>query len=237
MTFFQNFRTMKILSSLRKPYLASFLAGVVLFVSCKQEALIESPEMSFHYEIFETYRGARFKVDVPKNIFDMPEEQEKYQRIINIINQDLGSDISLTELDKNRIQSVVLKNRKAISLDDLLNNTDKNLIAEFENNLRQGDFDSALKKFEQNVLALKVDEVDFERYNEFANIIRLVESQEPGFFTKGLFSRDPCGDAILSYTLATLALGSCGFVPILCYIAIANKVRTFKNMIDACGNA
>ena len=227
---------MKILSSLRKPYLASFLAGLVLFVSCKQDALIENPEMSFNYEIFETYKGARFKVDISKNIFDMPEGQEKYQTIINVINQNLGSDISLTELDKNRIERVLSKDSEDISLDDLLNDTDKSLIADFENDLAQGDFDSALEKFEQNVLALEVDEVDFERYNEFANVIRLVESQEPGFFTEGLFSRDPCGDAILSYTLATLALASCGFVPILCYIAIANKIRTFKNMIDACGD-
>ena len=44
----------------------------------------------------------------------------------------------------------------------------------------------------------------------------------------------PCQDAVISYAFATLGLASCGAVPILCYFAIANKVRTFKNMIKNC---
>lgn len=232
---------MNILKTLRKPYLAVIMSTIFLFTACTSNS--DLTKQSFDYEAYNTYKGNQFKVTIPDNINNQEDSREKYIEISNIINNQLGTDLSLTVLDEQYLNNAQNRNAQNNFYESsYLSSTDLQLISQLESDLENNDFETAITNFESNVLALEISNDEFEKYNKIANVLKIAESQEPGLFVSnnqsGVANRvaDPCGDAIISYTFATLGLASCGAVPILCALAIANKIRTFKNMIEACGD-
>lgn len=231
---------MNILKTLRQPYLAVIMSVFFLFSACTSNS--DLTEQGFDYEAYNTYKGSQFKVNIPDNINNQEDSREKYIEISNIINNQLGTDLSLTILDEQYLSNAQSKNSQYNYESSYLSSTDLQLISQLESDLENNDFETAISNFESNVLALEISNEEFEKYNTIANVLRIAESQEPGLFVSNSQSgvankaADPCGDAIISYTFATLGLASCGAVPILCALAIANKIRTFKNMIEACGD-
>lgn len=231
---------MNILNNLRKPYLGVLLSSLILFTSCNpSESINDTNIKSFNYDTYNSYKSIEYTVNISSEDINEPESRKKYSNIVNNINNHLGSSINLTKIDDSLIENY--KN-KGFNNDDylntLLNENDKYLINKFENDLENFNVDIALVNLEKNVISLNISNEEFEKYNKFANIIKLIENQEPGFFNnatkKSYYGKSPCSEAIISYTIATLGLASCGSVVILCGVAIANKIRTFRNMINAC---
>ena len=72
----------------RKPYLAFFMAIVMLFISCEQYDVpeeIQKTENKFDYSAFEEYKNPNLKVLIPESIKHKPESEQKYQEITTII--------------------------------------------------------------------------------------------------------------------------------------------------------
>lgn len=90
---------------------------------------------------------------------------------------------------------------------------------------------------------MSLNENEFKKYNEFANILSLVENSFPGMvandtessngFQLKSDSNSDCAWAVAVYTLATISLSSCA-TGALCPVAVAAKIIAFRNMISAC---
>lgn len=235
---------MNILKKFRNPNLSLLLVLLILFASCNQEDLSASEDLSFNYKTFESYKSESFKVQIPENINNLENNSEKYSKIINIINTELGSNLYITELDEKYLTESVSKQNVEFISKEYLNETDIKLINSLKKDFNKVDFDTAIKRFENSVLKLNLSETEIGKYNAFANVLKLLNNQDEKIFSsinsKNLSAKElsNCGDATLSYTLATLGLAACGATgpaaPLFCGIAIANKVRTFRNMIKAC---
>ena len=237
----------------RNPYLAMVLVFFVLLNSCSETddnlLVINQEEINkFNYTTFETFKGPEYKVLIPDKIQLADESIEKYEKISQLINDKLGSDIFINELDENYLRSGIHSGNVRFFTSIYLNQTDRKLLTALEKDLANLNFDDAINQCENNVTTLSLSEIEFKKYNAYANILKVLKVQEPNRFDSynNPDSRimrfemlHSCGDAVLSYTLATLGLAACGAAtgpaaPLFCAIAIANKIRTFKIMIESC---
>lgn len=236
---------MNILNTLRKPYFAIFFSSLLLFISCSDTSSNINEERKFNYTTFKAFKGLEYKVSISEKVLLTHNSIEKYEKINQQINEELGSDIYFNDLDNSYLTNVITKSNVESFSNEYLNQTDLDLIQNLKGDIVNLGFDDAIKKFENNVMTLNLIETEFNKYNTFANVLKLLKEQEPNIFdniNQNYVTRvsSNCGDAILSYSLATLALAACGAsgpaAPLLCGIAIANKIRTFRNMIQACGD-
>lgn len=202
-----------------------------------QFATLSSTSLNyFDYTSFNYYKGSEYYVSISADLMEAPDTTEKYSSILNVINTQLGTSLEISELDYQFLNN-------ALTYEDFhdyslayLTTLDKVLLSKMQQDIREYGFESALEMFEYNVSVEGLDGIDYVKYNTFANTMRLVQNQDSTIFeVDGL---TPCQDAILSYSLATLGLAACGAsgpaAPLLCTIAIGNKVRTFNNMVKAC---
>ena len=213
-----------------------------MFVSCSDTESNTEEINKFNYATFEAFKGAEYKVSIPEKIQSANDDIEKYEIINQLINDKLGSDIFINKLDKSYLTNIVYKRNVESFSNEYLSQTDLDLVNSLKEDIGNLSFDDAINQFENNVIALNLSDSEFNKYNAYANVLKLLKEQEPSIFNnynqRYSAKASPCGDAILSYSLATLGLAACGATgpaaPLFCGIAIANKIRTFKNMIEAC---
>ncbi len=197
---------------------------------------IEQSPSKFDFKAFETFKEVDF-VTIPTEMWREDDPILKFQNITDLVNTKLNTNLEVNALDLSYLRKQ--EQKEEVNIEDFLNDNDLFLITIFKRDLKEKNFDFALNNFEVEVQNLGLDSGNFLRYNKIANLLKLLHHKDPKFFDSSKSNKfakggDPCRDAIISYSFATLGLASCGVNPVLCYFAIANKVRTFKNMIDAC---
>ena len=214
--------------------LGLLILSLNLIYSCSDE--IEQNHSKFDFKAFETYKEVDF-VTIPTEMWQEVDPLLKFQKITDLVNTELKTDLEVNALDRSYLRKQ--EQKEEVNIADFLNENDLFLIEIFKRDLKERDFDFAMQNFEIETQNLGLDSGEFLKYNKIANLLQLLYHKDPEFFDSpksDKFARggNPCRDAIISYSFATLGLASCGVNPVLCYFAIANKVRTFKNMVDAC---
>ena len=180
-----------------------------MFVSCNKDNYENDGSIrKFNYKTFESYKNIVIRTEIPSTVSGISDNEMKHQKILNIVNDNMGSTMSLNSLDYKYLNN--LKNNE----DEYLNSKDIDLLNKFEADLLESNFQIALNNFEKNVLKLNLNDSEFGKYNTFINIILLIENAEPEIFkNKNLYSKraDSCGEAIAAYSLATIGLAACSF--------------------------
>ena len=125
-----------------------------------------------------------------------------------------------------------------------LNNTDEMLINQFNTDIIQYGFENAKYNLQNTILSLNLSDEQFNKYNNFINILMLLNNYDPNILIEGLNAGSitgrnaACGESIVAYSLATIGLAGCvvtgPFAPIVCGAAIASKVLAFRAMLRDC---
>lgn len=228
------------MNKFRNPYLATILSFLVLFISCSDDNTNPNEELKFNYSTFETYKNLNLNIEIPSSISSMNNSISRYERTLDIINKELGSNLSLSVLDNQILTNDFSKKSINYNYNDFLNDIDLELLENFENDLVNNDLTIAINNFEDRVYTLNLNESEFGKYNAFINVVLLLENEMPGIFTTSNLAKGPCEEAIASYSLATLGLAACGATgpaaPLFCGAAIAAKILAFRAMVRDCGD-
>ena len=261
------------MKSLRKPYISIFLASLILFVSCtKNQDNIDNimEQQSFDYSVYHDNRNTN--IDFISGFSNQSIEsnnRDSFIEVLDLINDEFETGEFLNNLDEkyftlNQAQSTPyqVRSNKNVDINSHLNETDINLIEDFNKDIKSLSFSEALTNFEKNVLQLNLNDNEFRKYNKLANVFLIIENSFPGMLANdtenfensfpGMLANDAesfensfrimlkdeekdedCGWAITSYTLATVGLSACASV-VLCPFAIAAKIIAFRNMVSAC---
>ena len=120
-------------------------------------------------------------------------------------------------------------------IDDYLNQNEKNLIDNFDNNVKISGFDVALNQLQNEILNLNLSSEEFQKYNAFVNILLLIDNYNPDLFVQNSAQArmSPCAKAIAANALATIGLAACG-TGFLCAVAIAAKVLAMDAVMENC---
>lgn len=246
------------MKSLRKPYISIFLASLILFVSCtKNQDNIDNimEQQSFDYSVYHDNRNTN--IDFISGFSNQSIEsnnRDSFIEVLGLINDEFETGEFLNNLDEkyftlNQAQSTPyqVRSNKNVDINSHLNETDINLIEDFNKDIKSLSFSEALTNFEKNVLQLNLNDNEFRKYNKLANVFLIIENSFPGMLAndaknfensfrimlKDEEKDEDCGWAIASYTLATVGLSACASV-VLCPFAIAAKIIAFRNMVSAC---
>lgn len=140
-------------------------------------------------------------------------------------NITLSLDVlELTDKTKEEIQIVSLKKGYIDEQDIIVYNG-------FTNNLKQYDFETSLSLFENDILNMNVSDESFEKYNAFANFVKVINDSNPKIFsgtseqTRGW----ACFGAIVGLIAAIAGLYSCLTI-ILCWVAYAGYLAAVAGM-------
>ncbi len=148
-----------------------------MFVSCNKDNYENDGSIrKFNYKTFESYKNIVIRTEIPSTVSGISDNEMKHQKILNIVNDNMGSTMSLNSLDYKYLNN--LKNNE----DEYLNSKDIDLLNKFEADLLESNFQIALNNFEKNVLKLNLNDSEFGKYNTFINIILLIENAEPEIF-------------------------------------------------------
>jgi len=111
-----------------------------------------------------------------------------------------------------------------------MNQAEIDIFSEFKTNLASMELMESLNLLEQDVNNANLDIIKFERFQSFANTVRILDENEPGLFSAAELSS--CADAMLGLVFATVGLaGGCSppamgaSVGFFCYVAAAKYVR------------
>ena len=209
---------MNILNYIRKPYLAMFLASLMLFVSCTQYDSIVTKEQNFNYKAFDEFKSKGFQIDLSSIKNSSVSLVEKQKAILNQVNAELGTDltfpdkaIELINYDAEEIYEVSLK-------EGWMTQQDVDLTNEFLLNIRTDGIDIAISKYEKTILKLSLSDEKFAEKNIFLNIMKSINYENPNFFKADLLNKSiqaksevwyKCAAAVVALTAATLSLASC----------------------------
>ncbi|SEW47755.1 hypothetical protein SAMN05421841_3614 [Chryseobacterium wanjuense] len=99
------------------------------------------------------------------------------------------------------------------------------------------DFDTAIKKLQEDILTLDLDDAEFARYNQFVNVMIIMEQHEVEKSTTGKINKRAigCAVAVAANAVSTLGLYACAVptpaLPAGCGVAIAGKLLSYAGML------
>ena len=191
----------------------------------------------FDYSLFNSLKGIKVDIDYPESIKNISSIIEKNRAITNHINSELGVNLNLTN---ESVEYAAYNTDEIIEIglrEGFFEEHDKSIILQLDNDLSSLDFENSIQNFETKVLTLNLSSSEFEKYNTWANILKLINQENPNALVSN-YQQKGCLGAILAYSGATVAVGvACvpnPTTPIACPLAIALKSLAYFNMIDAC---
>lgn len=243
------------MKTFRNKYYAFFIALTVLFYSC--EVYETTLPKKFNFEHFENFKKNNLKfisVDIEKNkdknyktISDPDLIVQNLNQFLAEINQHYNTSITIPD---NMLMGIY-NNTTTIEVKTFLKN--ENLLAEseittYENfviNSKNEGFESAMQKFENDVVNQNLNSEEFISYNNSANTLKIINDQHPSLFEiDNTFSKSSLNPwlCVLSYVLWVLSLigtlAAClGPQAIfLCIAAGANFIRaSYRVIVDCAG--
>ena len=233
-----------------KSSLTLFILSLILvFVSsCKNDELL-SESRQFNYATYNAYKSMNLNVPLSKAKGSSTSRTTQdlvsyYEDVIVDVNNYFDSQLTLTSLDYDYINNIALDQSTAEVELSYLNNTDEMLINQFNTDIIQYGFENAKYNLQNTILSLNLSDEQFNKYNNFINILMLLNNYDPNILIEGLNAGSitgrnaACGESIAAYSLATIGLAGCvvtgPFAPIVCGAAIASKVLAFRAMLRDC---
>ncbi len=226
-----------------------FMALIItVFISCsKEESSIsmqeETIDLAFNYELyedktslFETLKRIDFNNEDNRN-----NNISDFEEAISIINNNYGTDLYPTQLDLFQME-----NQNAgleyISQIGYLDAQEYNIINSFFVDLIDYDFNQSITRLENRILALNLEQEEFDKYNFLVNTLMITNdyylSQGVDIFTEIGNSRisGSCAVAIAANAVSTYGLTSCIVPGPNCWAAILGKGLSLLGMFLSCGN-
>ncbi|WP_438989388.1 hypothetical protein [Polaribacter sp.] len=234
---------MNILKTLRNPKLPIYASLFMLFFSCSQ---YEIRNRAFDYAIFDTYKNNplfdkiyekvkadNFKLKANSNL-------ELKKEILKIVNSEVGSELNLSDeilklsdYDGEEVLEVA-RNKGWIS------ENDKTLITTFNYDYENNGFDIAIGNFENSVLNMNLAEEEFLQKQNFANAVKLVNSEVNNSEIINLNGRVSfsakswgCFFAIVGWLVSIVGLIACATI-ILCTVALVGYAIAVRNLYNEC---
>ncbi|MGB2223482.1 MAG: hypothetical protein ACPHZC_03545 [Flavobacteriaceae bacterium] len=235
---------MNVFKTLRKPYLATFLASIILFISCEQNSL-DSVENAFNYSVHKELIETTSAVDI-NNMLNINSSSAKSNSInrnldvIDNINNYYNSDLSLpnellgmTDYNPQEVVTTALNN-------GWMNQYDLNLMDQFESDFQSLGFDGALENYENTVLSLELNDAEFSKKNLVANALKSMNNYYPEIFSSSSefskYSRGwGCFRAAAALILSSVGLASCVTV-VACGLAVSAWILSYSAYVDNCQN-
>lgn len=99
------------------------------------------------------------------------------------------------------------------------------------------DFNTAIKKLQGDILTLDLDDTEFARYNQFINVMIIMEQHEVQKSTNARINKRAigCAVAVAANAVSTLGLYACAVptpaLPAGCGVAIAGKLLSYAGML------
>jgi len=217
----------------RKPYFAVLLSALVLFISCEQNN-IDHSNFSFDYSVFNQFDADNFEQKYnlkSANSNTIANEQLRLDRI----NRQYGTSIHFPDtflglIDENpeNVEAIALAN-------GWLNQNDIYLIDEFENDLKNTNFNAAIRNYENNVLNLNLNSSEFAKQNLVVNSLRSLNDRSPEVFENTTYSccNWGCLRAAAALIVTSVALASCVTV-IACGLAVTGWILSYATYIENC---
>ncbi len=233
---------MNIIKFLRKPYLAMFLASLMLFASCSQyDTELNEVKQSFDYETFNTHKSSNHLDNIMNSLSKKSSKAsvlETNKLILSEVNDELGTDVDLpdsalsmsVDMDANDIYDIALTN-------GWLEVKDIELAKEFSEDVETKGFDSAVENYQNKVLILNLSNDKFAKSNLFINTVKTLNYENPGLFStntntqaKGWYR---CALASVALAATTAGLLSCVTV-VACGLAVLLQVNAVYAFNDHC---
>lgn len=239
---------MNIIQFLRKPYLAMFLASLMLFASCSQyDTESNEVKQSFDYEAFNTHKSSNHFDNIINKMNSSSKKSSKLsiletnKLILSEVNDELGTSVDLpdsalsmsVDMDANDIYNIALSN-------GWLNVKDIELAKKFSEDIETKGFDSAIENYQNKVLALNLSNDKFAKSNLFINTIKTLNYENPGLFsintnTQAKSNWYRCALASVALTATTAGLVSCVTIA-ACALAVLLQVNAVYAFNDHCLN-
>lgn len=233
---------MNVLTFLRKPYLSIFMASLILFVSCEQyDVPSEQGINKFDYTAYNEFRGS----SAFDNILKTMEEKglnrssdsnlELNRKILEIVNTEIGTNLDLPEatLQLTDYESDQRINEAIKS--GLISKTDANLINAFLDDLQSEGFEQSIENYEQKVLTLSLDSEQFAAKNNFVNIMKSLNYQNPSLFSTSTSAKSwwRCALSATALVGAIASTSSCVTV-VACGFALVAVAAASLSVADNC---
>jgi len=218
-----------------KALLFTFLS--ICLISCNSdEVSVDEFKNSFDYSLFNSFKKKSIGIEFPEEIHKITSILEKNRAITNHINSELGVSLNLTS---ESVEDARYTTQQIIQIglnEGFFQDHDSDIINALENDSRNLNFKTTIQNFERNVLSLNLNPTTFEKYNTWANILKMIHLEQPNIFLAK--SQKGCFTSILAYSGATVAVGLACIpnptTPASCPLAIGLKALAYYNMIEAC---
>lgn len=224
-----------------------FLSALILFVSC-EKSLLDANESStlqnkefnkigntFDYTIFNTLKQNSdldnlLDILSDKEVGDMEAEEKSYS-ILETVNLYYGTDIEFPNEFHQISDSSAEQILNVSETKGWVNQVDIDLINQFEEDMRNSDFNTAIANYENTVLSLKLDNEEFAKKNYVANSLKTLNHHNPEILSRV----DSCFGAIIGLIAASAGILLCASV-LACGFAIVGYTVAYANYMDQCGN-
>jgi|TARA_B110000093_G_C12910179_1_gene384393 hypothetical protein len=246
---------MNILKILRHKSIALFVSFTVLFYSCEKYEVMTPKKFSF--EQFQKFKKNNIDF-LPINIenFEKKGNQKtvnpniivsNLNSIVNQINQHYNSDISIPDNILLGIHNKTSENevKTFLKQENLMTDNEINLYEGFVINSKNQGFNTAMDSFEKEIIDKNLGISEFEKYNNMANTLQIMNDQDPKMFEMdnqnySLKSSMNVWWCLLSYVLWVLSLvawfAACAGPQAIffCFAASANIIRASYSVITDC---
>lgn len=232
----------------RKPTFSLLMSTMFLIFSCSRSDIAEN-QKSFDYSIYANHKD----IDLKKYQTNSKKKNssariaENFQTTLTTINNDFNTDLTINNLDDQLLSNQDLSGsfdylQPVEIIQNYITTPQKNLCETMLSDIESSGFDVAMQNFEQTVISMNISDAEFQKYNQFANVLYLLHNSDPSMFQNSTSGKigstsklTSCQKAIIYNALATVGLVSCG-TGWLCALAIASKLAAMESMIDSCTN-
>lgn len=227
---------------------AAFSLSLLIFLtSCNGDYLDNNTLNSntgFDLTFFNNNKGnlinlKKFKV---KNEKTLSSRLEVNNLILEEINDQLGTDLDFSiefkELELTDYDSF----SKWVFDNNIMTSNEMNLVSKFYYDLNSLELYDAILNLENNVYKENLDPFMIEKFEYIANVVSLIEYEDPGFF-KATNETRSCAGALLGLAFASAGLVAACNPPAAgatvgfgCYLAAANFIRASATVGIECGD-
>ncbi len=142
---------------------------------------------------------------------------------------------SMSEEEKLAFSDEITRSNYQLTANDQI------VVNKFAEYYVKDDFDTAIEKLQNDILALDLDDAEFDKYNQFVNVMIIMEKHETSKASTGNVSAKinkraiGCAVAVASSVIGTFGLYACAVptpaLPAGCAIAIAGKLLSYAGMM------
>ena len=165
----------------RKSILSLFMSFLILFTSCEQ---YDNDINAFDLSAYNAYKQQFTEINFQKLVDNSRTSNSDIDaaQLMTTLNEIFGSNIELSN-EILQFPYASPEELKAIGLsNNYFNQEDIIILNKFIEDLHDKDFITSLNTFQSNVLELNINNEKFENYNEFVNMISLIQEANIDLF-------------------------------------------------------